>query len=187
VFDDRLAWRCGLRLPLSAACRLTFAFGLTDPAQLHVDPLLRQLWASIEQNERHPSAAGWCPWCVADIVGGEPHMDTCLGNNLLHARSDPLPAATGSLPRPLKAGTRRTGSAPARGLKALRTSVGLTQVEMAAIAGVVANHYARMERCIVATTLTAADRIASHFAIDVAQVYASTEDAGDVGDNGENP
>lgn len=162
---DEKFWREGVRLPLSTAMRLRRRFGLTKVDDLDQSPLMRELWSALQASERHPEASGWCPWCQADIVGGEDHAHHCLPHNLLGARTlggGQTEAGTADAPLPGKRG-HRSGSAKVPGLRALREREGLTQVEMARRIEFNPNHYARVERCELPLTLVKADTISQLF------------------------
>lgn len=167
--SDRDLWLSGTRLPLTDACRVARLFGLSDPADLDVSPLVRQLWAVIERNERG-AAPGSCPVCLG--VGGS-HRDTCLGHNLLgHRNIDP--AELGHIPRPRSKQGARTSSIKARGMKHLRTArLGKTQSQMAHIINVSPNYYSRIERCEIPFPLSRAEALARELRIDVNDIYAA--------------
>lgn len=175
--EDLTALHAGLRLPLSTACRLTLRLGLSDPSQLLIDPLHRQIWDVIEKNERHPEAAGWCPWCGVDMfTGGEggeapEHLPTCLPSNLWLRERVPA-SAIQHPPRPRAAGERYGGSAKAHGLKPLRERLGFTQKEMADAVGLGVNHVARMERLELGLTMDNARRVAARFGVAIDDLYA---------------
>lgn len=167
-------WRSGVRLPLTVALRLAYRFGIEVDA-LDPSPLARQVWSVVQATERHPEASGWCPWCAADIVGGEPHADHCLPHHLYGER-----AAEGiietyipeHLPRPAKAG-RRNGGATAYGLRSIREEQGKTQVEMAKLMSINPNHYARVERGELPLVLDRATALADALGIDRDRVYTA--------------
>lgn len=169
--DERTAHRAGLRLPLSAAINLCRTYGLSDPIDLLAEPLHLQLWSTLQSNERHPEASGWCPWCAADIFGGSAHTDLCLPNNLW-GRDFSLRETITTKLRPARAGARQSRmSSRGHGLRVFRQSRVITQREIADAVGIDRNHYARMERCEVPLTLTTAHQIAAHFEIDLDLLY----------------
>lgn len=167
-------WRSGVRLPLSVAYRLKKRFGLSTVNELVVEPLSRQMWAVVSSNERG-AVAGQCPWCLA-ISGTEDHLPTCLPHNLMGPRligGDMREAVVGYA-RPLRKG-RQLGSAPGRGLKAIRESKRMTQDEFARAAGINGNYYARMERCQIMLTIKTARKLAIAYNLDMATLYARPE------------
>ncbi len=169
--SDVDTWRSGFRIPLSLAARVAHLFGLPEIADLVVSPLIRQIWDVVAASERHPEAPGWCPWCAADIIGGDNHLPTCLGHNLLqpHRAGDALPET--DLPRPWRKGVNRQ-SAPAYGLKALREATGLTQAALAEKLGMNPGYYAQLERQAIPLTLAKANILAEHYGVERAVLYA---------------
>lgn len=139
--------RAAVRLPLGLACNIAIKLGLSDPIDLIVSPLMQQIWSVVASGERvHPlSRHGRCPWCIAEIVDGAGHLSTCLPENLLGARGAHV-VEIGDPPQ-LPRKNAQSGTMPARGLKALRTRMGLTQAEMAGRFWIDANQYAQLERC----------------------------------------
>lgn len=175
VGGDLDAYRAGLRIPLSSACRIAVQLGLPDPELLIPDTLHRQVWDVLNATERHPEAAGWCAWCGADIFSGKPHLPTCLPDNLW-GRDYTLRDTITATPRPERAGNSGLStSGKGWGLKAFRNSLnggeGVTQRELADAVDIDRNHYARMERCELPLTLTNARRMASHWRVDVDTFY----------------
>lgn len=166
-------WRSGVRLPLSLALRLAYRFGV-EMEDLDAPLFTRQVWSVVQATERHPEAAGWCAWCQADVVGGEPHADHCLPHHLYGSRAldgftaDFIPE---HLPRPAKAG-RRGGGATAHGLRSIRIEHGKTQAEMAALMTINTNHYARVERGELPLVLDRATALAAELGIDRDRIYA---------------
>lgn len=168
------AMRAGLRLPLSLACRLAVRFGLDDPMDLVVNERQMQIWSVLEASERNPEAAGWCPWCAADILGGEAHLRTCLPHNLWGPRNVVDARTLGYLPRPTGSNhTRRGLSKIAYGVAPLRRSLHLTQPRMAEQVGMSSNYLARIEQGNTPLTLRYAERIAATFAVTVESLYGS--------------
>jgi DNA-binding XRE family transcriptional regulator len=170
---DLATWRSGVRPPLSLAVRIAIRFGLPDPCLLSVTPLQRQMWDVMQAGERHPEAPGWCVWCAADIIGGEPHRDTCLPANLYTPprtlrTEEGLPAA---VPRP-RARVQRTKGIPAYGIKALREERELLQRDVAQMLGLHPNYYARIERSDVPLTVELADALSEAWGVDRAVLYA---------------
>jgi transcriptional regulator with XRE-family HTH domain len=170
---DLELWRSGRRAPLSLALRITLRFGLTDPMQLHVSPIQRQIWQMIESGDRSVEAPGWCPWCgvdrLADATGArKPHLPTCLPNNLW-APND-IPTSVEPLKPMVKRAYQQSGKI-AYGLKALRIARGLSQVQAAAGAGVVPNHYARIERGELKLMLKTANTLAAFYGVDRETLY----------------
>jgi transcriptional regulator with XRE-family HTH domain len=174
--NDLEVWRSGYRAPLSLALRISALFGLDDPYHLDVTPLMQQLWSVVEASERHPEAPGWCPWCAADIIGGDPHLPTCLGHNLLIPHLQRTGLGDLDLPRPYQKGQARM-SAVAYGLKALRLGKELTQVQLAEQLGMGQNYYSQLERGVLPLTLKKANIIAAFYGVDRAVLYAAPEDA----------
>lgn len=168
---DEDAWRHGTRAPLSLAARIAVAFGLPDPADLAVPPVMRQLWDILACTERHPEAPGWCAWCGADILGGESHRPTCLPNNLLTPHSLRLLDTPTTLVRP-KARVQRQQGIPAYGLKALREQHELLQRDVAEAIGIHPNYYARVERASIPLSAENADALAAFYKVDRAVLYA---------------
>ena len=171
--DDIAIWHSGVRLPLSNALRVSRAFGLADPCDLTTSPLQRQLWSTLEASERNPEAVGWCPWCAADILGGAPHLRSCLPNNIHGPRNSVDPTSLGTLPQAHNLHTRRSSSAPANGLKRLRMALMLTQKAMAEKIHMAQNYYARIERGDVPLTEANADKIAAACAVPKETLYVS--------------
>lgn len=174
---DLKFWCEGVRLPLSIAMRLQRRFGLPMVDDLDQSPLIRQLWSILECSERHPEAPGWCPWCQADIIGGDPHADHCLPHLLLGERAAlgyETEAGTADPPRPGRKGSRK-GSAKVPGLKALRERLLLTQVGMADKIGFNVNHYARVERCELPLVLPKADLICQLFNVSRDALFSAPE------------
>lgn len=169
--DDFDVWRIGARLPLSTAVRLTFRFGLDDPEELVTWPRHKQLWAVLEASERNPEASGWCPWCAADIVGGDPHLPTCLPHNIWGAPKTLPSTAIYSTPRTASPGMRRKGGSKGAGLRVLREMMKLTQKDMATVCEIAVNHYAMMERGDRPLTYGTAEMLALKFKIDRALLY----------------
>lgn len=174
--DDVTAWRAGLRLSLSAACRLTAQFGLSDPADLVTVDLHRQIWDIVERNERG-AEPGCCPWCLADIHAGHAHAATCLPDNLWGRRDLVDPATVSHIPRPQGGTARRAPSAIAHGLKAARERAMKTQKQLADAVDMHSNHFARIERGEVRLMRTTADKIAQLLRVTVESLYAQPEDA----------
>lgn len=172
--NDLELWRGGGRASLSLALRVARALGLADAADLAVPPLMRQVWDVVQATERHPEAPGWCPWCAADVMGGDPHRATCLADNLLRRAPDGPAATTVAGLRPASRGEQQKGL-PAPGLKAARIQRELIQRDVASFLGIHANHYARIERGEVPLARIHADRLAAAWGIDVAALYAKGE------------
>lgn len=170
---DLATWRSGARPSLLLACRIARLFGLADPYELSVTPLQRQLWEVMQANERHPEAPGWCPWCAADIFGGDPHLPTCLPNNLYTPHAETV-AGEQALPAPprVRRRSQRSHGMPAYGLKALREEREMFQKDAARLAGIHPNYYARIERSVVPLTVEVADALAEAWGVDRALLYA---------------
>lgn len=173
--EDITAFRAGMRMPLSLACRIALRFGLSDPAELVVTPLQMQMWDILNATERHPEAPGWCAWCGADIIGGQEHLPTCLPNNLWAPRNQVPYEDVFFKPRPRAPGQRRSFSAKARGLKALRLKHGRNQKNIADAVGMSANHYSRVERGEIPLTAVTAEKLAALFRVPVETIYAEPE------------
>jgi len=175
---DLKFWTEGVRLPLSVALRLQHRFGLPAVDDLDPSPLTRQLWSVLEASERHPEASGWCPWCQADIVGGQKHADHCLPHNLLGARDlrGRVAIGTADAPLPGRKGGRK-GSAKVPGLKRVRELAGLRQAEMAQQLGFAVNHYARVERCELPLVLPKADLVCQLFNVSRDVLFGGCEAA----------
>lgn len=171
--SDLPVWRSGARAPLSLACRMAVAFGLSDPRTLSVDPVARQVWEIVAANDRHPEHAGICPWCIADVAMGEEHLATCLPHNLYGPRDV---AHEGAVLLPSRK-HERTKGIPARGLKAQRLAHNMIQKEVAEVLDIHVNYYARLERADVPLTVEHADKLAAYYDVDRAVLYAPTEDA----------
>lgn len=170
VIED--AWRNGDRAPLSLAVHMAIVYGLNDCAELSVSPLLQQVWAVMASSERHPEAPGWCTWCAADIIGGDPHLPTCLANNLLTPHSQRIgDQVVTPLSLPRKRRVRGEGLR-APGLKALREESGHTQRQLADTIGVHSNHYARIERGDLPLSLEIADMLSAHYGVERSTLYA---------------
>lgn len=165
--------RADVRLPLGLACNIALQLGLTDPVELIVTPLQRQIWSVVSSGERiHPlSRHGRCPWCASEIVDGAGHLSTCLAENLLGDRGLHVTGPLGSLPRPPRR-NEGGGSLPAKGLKSIRERMSYTQAQMAALLGTQPNAYAQLERCERPLTLRMAKRFAQASRIDMALFYA---------------
>jgi len=174
----RNIWFSGARLPLSAAVDLADRFGLTDPEQLYSTPLQRQLWEVMQQTERHPEAPGWCPWCAADILGGEAHLPTCLPNLLYAPRGGiTLTDAEHRMLVPEKRGSRmKPRSLPGVGLKPFRLAHHLRQQDVAVRANLDVNFYARLERGDLGLTLKTAQKLAAFFDCTVDDLYSENPD-----------
>lgn len=171
---DEHAWRHGERAPLSLAVRITARYGLDDPAQLVVSALHQQMWAIMSATERFNDAGGWCPWCAAAISGGEPHLPTCLPNNLFtpHTCGD---QKIEHILRPPRGPGRKAGMR-AKGLRAPRVAAGMTQQQVADHLGMSANHYARMERGELPLSIDKADSLAAFYNVYRAHLYAPPEE-----------
>lgn len=168
---DLDSWRSGIRCPLSLAVRLMLRFGLTDPLELSVLPIHHQIWDVLQAGERVLEGPGWCPWCRADVLGGETHSVLCLPANLWTPPELSLRAQVRYRPRVAKVGERGLQGVPARGLKILRTSRNITQAQMAECVGVVTNHYARLERGEAGLVLVKARALAAMFNVDLSEIY----------------
>lgn len=180
---DLDVWRSTARLPLSVAVRVSRRFGLADPAQLHTDALTLQIWAVVGSSERHPAmqSRGFCPWCAVDTLGS-PHLPSCLPNNLWGPKSA---ASAADMPAGLvrvQRGGRRACGIPAYGLKALRLARELRQSDVAAMAGINVNHYARIERADLNLTPQVAERLGALFKVDITLLYAATPGIPGLGD-----
>lgn len=174
--NDLELWRSGYRAPLSLALRICVRFGVDDPAYLAASPLAYQLWDVVSASERHPEAPGWCPWCAADIIGGDEHLPTCLGHNVFTPHLQRTGVGDADLPKPYKRG-RRPLSVPARGLRGLRDAAGLTQAEMATKLGMGSNYYAQLERGDLPLTLQKANHISAVLGVERAVLYARHDEA----------
>lgn len=133
--------RGGVRLPLGLACNIALGLGLSDPIDLLVTPLHQEIWHMLV--ERNAT----CPWCSAPVgLTGTAHSPYCFPDKLWGARGPDVVAITvlPRLPRKNESG----GTMPAKGLKALRSRMGLTQAQMAERLGTEANGYAQLERCV---------------------------------------
>jgi transcriptional regulator with XRE-family HTH domain len=169
---DTAIWRSGARCSLSLACRVARAFGLDDPAFLTCTDLTRQVWEVIGANDRHPEHGGLCPWCIADIAMGEPHLATCLPANLWgpHVQPDtPLIAAAPAV-RPVKA-----KGIPALNLRVHRVNAGRIQKEISDVLGINVNYYARLERGDGPLSPAHAATLAAYYGVDRALLYRTTE------------
>lgn len=171
---DEHAWRHGARAPLSLAVRIAARFGLPDPAELVVSPRIQQIWDVIQSTERFGDAGGWCPWCIAAVGEGKPHLPTCLANNLLspHTCADQKIEHVLRPPR----GPGRKPSMRAKGLKAPRIAAGMTQKQVAEYLGMSSNHYARMERGELPLSIDKADTLAAFYNVYRASLYAEPTD-----------
>lgn len=170
---DLVEWVSGVRAPLSLAVRVAIRCGLDDPCHLAPSPLFKQVWAVLEASERHPEAPGWCPWCGADIFSGDPHLPTCLPNNLFAARGgiDGVDETLAYSLAPKTRVTRRRGI-KASGLKTLRVEREMLQKDVADAIGIHPNTYARIERGALPLTVDNADRLAKLYNVHRAVVYA---------------
>lgn len=134
---SRSGWIAGARLPLSATVDLCLDLGLSDPIELNVQRLHRQLWDIVGLSERNPEGAGWCPWCGCDVLNGQEHHHHCLPNNLWGLRGK-NPAAAAEMRRVFVAQTKGklvNRSMPGYGLRRLREARGLNQSELAQALG----------------------------------------------------
>lgn len=172
-YDER-AWRHGERAPLSLAIRIAIRFGLPDPAELAVSPRIQQIWDVVSRTERFADAGGWCPWCIAAVGEGKPHLPTCLANNLLspHTCGD---QKIEHVLRPPRGPGRKPGMR-AKGLKAPRVAAGKTQQQIADYLGMSTNHYARMERGELPLSIDKADTLAAFYNVYRASLYAEPSD-----------
>lgn len=174
---DLKFWGDGVRLPVSVALRLAHRFGVS-PDDLDPSPLLRQIWSVVSANERHPYAAGVCPWCQADIFAGDAHEAHCLPHLLLgtynERRGVPEPG-TAEPPRPVHKGSRQ-GSARVFGIKAVREQLGITQAEMARNMDVNVNHYARIERGELPLTLARTEALCQQLNISRDVLFSAPDE-----------
>jgi DNA-binding XRE family transcriptional regulator len=177
--DDLFVWRSDWRKPLSVAARVAKHWGVADPYDLAMPPLQlqRQLWEVLSASERHPEAPGWCTWCRADIVSGEPHADHCLPNNL-YATHVPGVFSRPLLPKPARRGMRTPGI-KAYGIKKLREGREWRQQDVAQRLGIDTNYFARIERADLALTNAKAKQIAELFDVHVDEVYGHEPDRPD--------
>lgn len=174
---DNEAWLAGGRIPLSLALRTSLAVGLPDPIHLSSTPLTRQMWDVLCASERNPEGAGWCPWCAADIIGGEAHLPTCLPSVLWYAP----PAGVKSLPK-LTPARSRGGAAGvhAWGLRRIRANLAKSQVEMAELMEVHPNYYSQLETCKKVLTYRRAKDLCDRLGLSVNEAYRRS----DVGESG---
>ena len=171
---DEEEWRYAASVPLSLAVRICIRYGLTDPAQLAIDPLTRQVWDVLKSNERG-AARGQCPWCLADTTS-EPaaHLPTCIAHNLFAPRL----TGTSHFDYDLRSGSRAGKPRRPRGVRAygiapLRKRAGLTQAQVADHIGVKsANHYARIERGELSLSLERADLLGDLLGATRDEIYA---------------
>lgn len=180
---DLDAYRAGLRLPLSLACRLAIRFGLDDPSELIVSARHMEIWSVLETSLRLGGGEGpaVCPWCLASAdARGEniPHLDTCLPNNLWGPRNVLDAKAIGFHPRPLSGRNpnRRGYSKKAYAVRDLRKRLNKTQQQMATDIGMDANYLSRIERGDVPLRLAMAERIAAAYRVTVESIYAEPDE-----------
>lgn len=174
--------RDGARLPLSHAVRICQHYGLPDPAYLVTTPLHRQIWDILSATERHPEAAGWCPWCSSDIFGGQEHADRCLPNLLFGPRGNAVRITTHD-PRPARMGASGRGGL-AHGLKDLRLRAGLTQKQLGEASGTNSSYLARIERLVDPLSEKKAYPLAAALRCDVSLLYKHPEGAPPASDPG---
>lgn len=178
--SDLEAWYESYRAPLSLAVRVAARFGLSDPADLVVSPLMYQMWDVVRQNERIPEAGGRCPWCGAAALsdsesGGSAHLPTCLPNNLLSPHSKGNIHVEVSLNSKRSPGRKK--SARAYGLKELRVAGNFTQQQVADALGMSSNHYSRVERAELTLTIEKADKLAEFYGVSRAVVFNEPQGA----------
>lgn len=161
------AWRSGVRLPLSTACRIAVRTGLPDPLDLDVPLPFRQAWQILARGERY---AQTCSWCGVASHAGEPHLPTCWMNNLLGPRNIPL-SDLGSAPRTRRPGRRRIATTLGKGLRRTRERLGVTQERIATAVELHPAYYAKLEQCVYNLTLDVAEKIAVAFNVSVEELF----------------
>lgn len=161
---DLAVWRSGHNLPLYLALRIALDYGFDDPYNLVSTPLQRQLWDTIEHNERAPEAGGRCPWCRAI---GLDHERWCVPALVW----SPRPIPVGNAPVAIRApGTEMRGRM-AHGLRALRERCDYTQAQMATIIGVHPNYYSRIETLHRKLLYAKAQMLAGALGVPVHEIY----------------
>lgn len=177
--SDEQSWREGMRAPLSLAVRVAARYGLTDPADLVVSPIMLQAWDVMQHNERVVEAGGQCPWCSE--CGS--HAPTCLPNNLFTPNSNGTTFFEVSMRSKVPPGRKR--AARAYGLKALRLASDFTQKQIAEAVGLSSNHYARTERGELTLSIENADKLAEFYGVSRALIFVEPGGAREDADAGE--
>ena len=145
---DLVMLRVKARMPLTVAMRLAARFGLNDPIELEQTPHLVQLWDTLASGERGGDAQ--CPWCREHTGTGAAHLPTCLGENLLGARTE-VAHSTAGFPQPARASGKRASGA-GRGVAHMRKLSRLTQVELGDRAGINSVYLSKIESGAVSLT-----------------------------------
>ena len=174
IGTDVTAYRMGVRLPLSVACRLAMRFGLDDPMELSGHSRHMQIWDVLSRNERG-AEPGQCPWCLADVHAGAEHDEMCLPNNLWGPRNMGDARDLMFPLRPSAKARRKMPGARGLGIRPLRTRLCMTQRQFGDRCGITESYLARMERCELTLTLPQAEKIAAAFGVTIESLYVLPE------------
>lgn len=175
---DLAIWRTGCLLPLSVACRLARRFGLPDPFYLQeiiniqgIAPIVGEAWAVIASGERLSAMGNWaaCPWCIQPA--GEPHLPTCVPNNLWGTRDVDVASTIVVGPQPERPGKRPHGGHRAPGLKGVRERLGVSKQNMADFLGFSMPHYHKVEQTGANLTFDAAKKLREKFGVHPGELY----------------
>lgn len=171
--SDLVKFRAGMRIPLSLACRVAIKLGLPDPADLVSTPLQRDVWGTL------CSRSAICPWCggltrsIDAPEAPDGHLATCLPNNLWTAREHKPGMEVGALARPIAPGKKRRASGQALGLQDARERACKRSKDVAALVGMDATYYSKIENGRLSLTIENAEKIAEILRCDVACLYAA--------------